>query len=175
MARWLGQSISKNGGSCGVFLLYSGKYLPKVVQGRTTGEPVTGSWAPKAHWSAWGAKASPSVQIALKSYCSRNCWKSYWLRKKGGRWPVSVRTLTPGQWAREHHNWTMEQWKRVAWSDESRFLLHHTWMRRLPGEEVARGCTMGRMQARGGSVVLWAILCWDTLDPHQICRHIFMN
>ena len=27
------------------------------------------------------------------------------------------------QWARKHQNWTLGQWKKVAWSDESRFLL----------------------------------------------------
>lgn len=31
-----------------MFLLYSGQYLPKVVQGWTPGEAVTGSWAPQA-------------------------------------------------------------------------------------------------------------------------------
>ncbi|MBN3307874.1 CCD33 protein, partial [Amia calva] len=36
MARQLGQSIS-----CGVFLVCSGQYLSKVVQGRKSGEPVT--------------------------------------------------------------------------------------------------------------------------------------
>ncbi|GBN04635.1 hypothetical protein AVEN_1405-1 [Araneus ventricosus] len=29
------------------------------------------------------------------------------------------------QWAQEHRDWTMDEWKRVAWSDESRFLIHH--------------------------------------------------
>ncbi|GBM13136.1 hypothetical protein AVEN_64349-1 [Araneus ventricosus] len=29
------------------------------------------------------------------------------------------------QWALEHQDWTMDEWKRVAWSDESRFLIHH--------------------------------------------------
>ena len=29
------------------------------------------------------------------------------------------------QWASEHQNWTTEQWKKVAWTDESRFLLNH--------------------------------------------------
>ncbi|GBN09315.1 hypothetical protein AVEN_9152-1 [Araneus ventricosus] len=29
------------------------------------------------------------------------------------------------QWARDHRDWTMDEWKRVAWSDESRFLIHH--------------------------------------------------
>ncbi|GBN97391.1 hypothetical protein AVEN_144260-1 [Araneus ventricosus] len=41
------------------------------------------------------------------------------------------------QWAREHRDWTMDEWKRVAWSDESRFLIHHVdgrvRVRHLPG------------------------------------------
>ena len=27
------------------------------------------------------------------------------------------------QFAREHKDWTLEQWKKVMWSDESRFIL----------------------------------------------------
>jgi len=87
--------------------------------------------------------------------------------------PVRVPTLTPvhrrkrQQWAREHQNWTTEQWKKVAWSDESCFLLHHVdgrvCVRRLPGEHTAPGCTMGRRQAGGGSVMLWAMFFWETL------------
>ena len=89
--------------------------------------------------------------------------------------PVRVPMLTPvhrrkrQQWAREHQNWTTEQWKKVAWSDESRFLLHHVdgrvRVRRFPGEHMAPGCTMGRRQAGGGSVMLWAMFCWETLGP----------
>ncbi len=30
------------------------------------------------------------------------------------------------QFAQDHHNWTIEEWKNVAWSDESRFLLRHS-------------------------------------------------
>jgi len=52
------------------------------------------------------------------------------------------------QWAREHVNWTTEQWKKVAWSDESCFLLHHVdaqvVVHHLPGEHMAPRCTMGR-------------------------------
>ncbi len=29
------------------------------------------------------------------------------------------------QFAQAHQNWTIEDWKNVAWSDESRFLLRH--------------------------------------------------
>ncbi|KAK3536927.1 hypothetical protein QTP86_027060, partial [Hemibagrus guttatus] len=69
--------------------------------------------------------------------------------------PVRTPNLTPvhrrnngQQWTREHQNWTTEQWKKVAWSDESRFLLHHGDGRvrvpRIPGEHMAPECTMGR-------------------------------
>ena len=70
------------------------------------------------------------------------------------RRPVRVPMMTPVhrgkhlQWAREHGNWTLERWKKVAWSDESRFLLDHVdgrvRVRRLPGEVMAPGCTVGR-------------------------------
>ncbi len=38
-------------------------------------------------------------------------------------------------------------------------------MRRLPGEHMAPGCTMGRRQAGGGSVMLCGMFCWETLAP----------
>ena len=111
IAGWLSQSISKTA---------------KVVQGRTSGEPVTGSWAPKAHWCMWEAKASPSGPIPQKSYCSTNCWESMLaMIDRCQNMLTSVHRWKHLQWAREHQNWTMEQWKKVAWSDESCFLLHH--------------------------------------------------
>ncbi len=55
----------------------------------------------------------------------------------------------------------------MAWFDESYFLLHHVdgrvRVRHLTGEHMAPGCTMGRRQAGGGSVMLWAMLSWETL------------
>ncbi|KAK3549087.1 hypothetical protein QTP70_031342 [Hemibagrus guttatus] len=88
------------------------------------------------------------------------------------RRPVRVPMLTPvhlRQWAREHKNWTTEQSKKVAWSDESHFLLHHVdgrmCVRCLPGEHMAPGCTMERRQAGGGSVMLWTMFCWEILCP----------
>lgn len=39
-------------------LVCNGEYLLKLVQGRNTCEPVTGSWAAKAQWCMWGMKAS---------------------------------------------------------------------------------------------------------------------
>ncbi|KAK3535233.1 hypothetical protein QTP70_005025 [Hemibagrus guttatus] len=91
------------------------------------------------------------------------------------RRPVSEPMMTPvhlrkcQQWAREYQNWTVEQWKKVTWSDESHFLLHHVdcqvHVRHLPGEHMAPGCTMGSRRASGGSVMLWSMFCWETLGP----------
>ncbi|GBN71600.1 hypothetical protein AVEN_44011-1 [Araneus ventricosus] len=47
------------------------------------------------------------------------------------RRPIRVPLLTKRhhqlrlQWAREHRDWTMDEWKRAAWSYKSRFLIHH--------------------------------------------------
>ncbi|GBO11725.1 hypothetical protein AVEN_47671-1 [Araneus ventricosus] len=62
------------------------------------------------------------------------------------------------QWAREHRDWTMDEWERVAWSDESRFLIHHVdgrvRVRRLPGEQLLPSCTAGHTQAGGSRSIL---------------------
>lgn len=88
---------------------------------------------------------------------------------------VRVPMLTPvhcptrQEWVDEHQNWTMEQWKKVAWSGESCFLLHQVdgqvCVRRLPVEHTAPGCTTEKKQADGGSLMLWAMFCWETLGP----------
>ncbi|GBO42429.1 hypothetical protein AVEN_69110-1 [Araneus ventricosus] len=58
------------------------------------------------------------------------------------------------QWAREHRDWTMDEWKRVAWSDESRFLIHlvdgRVRVRRLLGERLLPSCTAGHTQSGAG-------------------------
>ena len=80
------------------------------------------------------------------------------------------------QWAHERQNWTLEQWKKVAWSDVSRFLLDHMDGRvrvcHLPGEVMAPGCAVGRRQAGGGSVMPWAMFCWETLG---LSIHVDVN
>ncbi|GFV93478.1 transposase domain containing protein [Trichonephila clavipes] len=61
-------------------------------------------------------------------------------------------------WAREHHDWSMDQWERVAWSDESWFVIHpadgRIRIRRLPGEQLLPQCTVSHTQAGGGSIML---------------------
>ncbi|GBM98798.1 hypothetical protein AVEN_122549-1 [Araneus ventricosus] len=69
------------------------------------------------------------------------------------RRPTRVHLLTTRyrqlrlQWAREHRDWTMDEWKRVAWPDVSRILIHHVdgrvRVRRLPGKQLLSSCTAG--------------------------------
>ncbi|GBN38416.1 Transposable element Tcb1 transposase, partial [Araneus ventricosus] len=73
------------------------------------------------------------------------------------------------EWAREHRDWIMDEWKRVAWSDESRFLIHHVngrvRVRHLPGEQLLLSCTAGHTQADGGGIMLWGTFSWAALGP----------
>ena len=59
--------------------------------------------------------------------------------------------------ARNHLGWTLDDWKTVAWSDESRFQLIRgdgrirVWRR--PHEAMDPSCQQGTVQAGGGSVI----------------------
>jgi hypothetical protein len=63
------------------------------------------------------------------------------------------------QWAHEHQNWTMEQWKKAAWSDESQFILKIRWMVGACAFFIfkATGCTMGRPVALAYQLVFFTI------------------
>ncbi len=62
------------------------------------------------------------------------------------------------QFAQAHQNWTIEDWKNVAWSDESRFLLRHSDSRvRIQCKEhesMYTSCLVSTVQAGGGGGVI---------------------
>ncbi|GBN88433.1 Transposable element Tc1 transposase [Araneus ventricosus] len=66
----------------------------------------------------------------------------------------------------------MDEWKRVAWSDESRFPIHHVdgrvRVRHLPGEQLLPSCTAGHIQAGGGGIMLWGTFSWAALGPVDV-------
>ncbi len=65
------------------------------------------------------------------------------------------------QFAQAHQNWTTEDWKNVAWSDKSRFLLRHSdgrvriWCKER--KSMDQTCLVSTVQADGGGVVVWGI------------------
>ncbi len=76
------------------------------------------------------------------------------------------------QFAQAHQNWTIEDWKNIAWSDESRFLLWH-WVRiwRKEHESMDPSCLVSTVQASGGGVMVWGIFYWHTLGPLVPIEH----
>ena len=69
-------------------------------------------------------------------------------------------------WARTHARWTRNDWRRVVFSDESRFCLQRSdgririWRRR--NERYRRNCIVERDRNRGGSVCIWGCVGVNT-------------
>lgn len=78
------------------------------------------------------------------------------------------------EWCLEHKAWTLDDWKMVAWSDESRYTLFSTDGRRrvwrLPHEALDPSCMVPTVQASGGSCMVWAMFSWHALGPLVILR-----
>ncbi len=79
------------------------------------------------------------------------------------------------QFTQAHQNWTIEDWKNVAWSDESRFLLQHSdgrvriWRKEHESMDPSR--LVSTVQAGGGGVMVWGIFSWHTLGPLVPIEH----
>ena len=61
--------------------------------------------------------------------------------------------------ARNHHNWTVDDWSRVLRSDESKFNMKVSngpvHVRRRPGKELADSCTEKTVKHGWGSIMAW--------------------
>ena len=68
-------------------------------------------------------------------------------------------------WARQHIQRNVRFWRRIRWSDESRFCLYHVHGRirvwRRHGEEYNQDCVQPRPQAFGGSVMVWGMMSYE--------------
>ncbi len=79
------------------------------------------------------------------------------------------------QFTQVHQNWTIEDWKNVAWSDESRFMLRHSdgmgriW--RKEHESMDPSGLVSTVQTGGGGVIVLGIFSWHTLDPLVPIEH----
>ena len=77
------------------------------------------------------------------------------------------------QFAREHKDWTLEQWKTVIWSVESRFTLFesdgHIRVKREADEVMHSSCLVPTVQACGGSATIWGCCSWSGLGSATLC------
>ena len=63
-----------------------------------------------------------------------------------------------------HKDWTVEDWKRVIWSDESKINRFGSdgrkWAWKKPGESLSDRLVEGKLKFGGGSLMMWGCFCW---------------
>lgn len=86
--------------------------------------------------------------------------------------------------AKEHLNWTSQQWSRVIFTDESKFNRFGSdgkvYVRRRKGEEFRKNCIKPTVKDGGGSVLVWGSMTAKGTGPiHRITeimdRYVYLN
>lgn len=67
--------------------------------------------------------------------------------------------------ARAHRHWTVEDWKHVMWSDETKFNRlgsdGQQWVWIRPGQELSDSAIQQTAHSGGGSIIVWGCFMWD--------------
>ena len=68
-------------------------------------------------------------------------------------------------WALAHQHWTVEHWKKVVHSDESKsiilgqMVIEHPW--KMKGESLIDRLVEGTLKFGGGSLMVWGCMMWE--------------
>jgi hypothetical protein len=90
-------------------------------------------------------------------------WKAV-VKKK---WPMLSRHHKKERmdFALSHKEWTLEDWKRVVWSDETKVNRlgsdGRKWVWKRVGEPLSDRLVQGTKKFGGGSVMVWGCMTWD--------------
>ena len=96
--------------------------------------------------------------------------KAYIRRKKPFLSPEKKKKRL--EWAEAHKHWTVENWKSVIFSDESKFNIfgldgrRYCW--RKPGQEFDERYVQKEIKHGGGNVMVWGCITAEGLG--RICR-----
>ena len=73
------------------------------------------------------------------------------------------------RFAKEHVNWTLEDWKKVLFTDESKFDLFGTnrriYVRRRKNERYLNTCLSHTVKHGGGSIMVWGAISFNGVGP----------
>jgi len=68
-------------------------------------------------------------------------------------------------WAVAHQHWTVEDWKKVVWSDETKINRlgsdGRKWVWKKPGEGLSDRLVEGTLKFGGGSMMVWGCMLWE--------------
>jgi len=77
------------------------------------------------------------------------------------------------EWAHRYKDWTVEDWKRVIWSDESSIWIgvnpRRQWVIRPPGERLNRKYVKKTFKSAQVKVMVWACFTGERLGPLIVC------
>ena len=111
---------------------------------------------------------SNSHQVSVSSETVRRT-----LRKQGMKATTKIKKakLEPHhakarlQWAEVHQYWTIEDWKRVIWSDETKINRIESdgrkWVWKKQGEGLSSRLVKGTLKFGGGNIMMWGCFGWD--------------
>ena len=79
-------------------------------------------------------------------------------------------------WAKKHEQWTLDRWKSVLWSDESKFEIfgsnHRVFVRRRVGERMISACVVQTVKHGGGGVMVCGCFAGDSVIYLEFKAHL---
>jgi transposase len=116
-----------------------------------------------------------TTEVEVRHYTVRRALKEAWLKavvkkKKPRLLPRHIRQRL--EFALRHQHWTIDDWKRVIWSDETKINRlgsdGREWAWRRPGDGLTARDVQGTAKFGGGSLMIWG--CMTAQGVGYACR-----